>query len=151
MRKVLLALLLAVTMLVPLSGYARSYNARFDKASPEAVINTLRQETGLEFVYQKELLKNAKSPVTCNYTDLSLEQLLNRVLSVNMLLGYEVVDKTVILKRPDVNVDYVHGEIKGTVWDSEENEPLAGATVMIDGTTNITVSDADGHFTLKNV
>ncbi len=151
MRKVLLALLLAVTMLVPLSGYARSYNARFDKASPEAVINTLRQETGLEFVYQKELLKNAKSPVTCNYTDLSLEQLLNRVLSVNMLLGYEVVDKTVILKRPEVNVDYVQGEIKGTVWDSEENEPLAGATVMIDGTTNITVSDADGHFTLKNV
>lgn len=151
MRKVLLALLLAVTMLMPLNGYARSYNARFDKASPEAVINTLRQETGLEFVYQKELLKNAKSPVTCNYTGLSLEQLLNRVLSVNMLLGYEVVDKTVILKRPDVNVDYVQGEIKGTVWDSEENEPLAGATVMIDGTTNITVSDVDGHFTLKNV
>lgn len=151
MKKVLLAILLAITMLVPLDGYARSFNARFDKATPEAVINTLRQETGLEFVYQKELLKEAKSPVTCNYTGLSLEQLLNRVISVNMLLGYEVVDKTVVLKRPNVNVDYVQGDIKGIVWDTEENEPLAGATIMIDGTTNITVSDADGHFTLKNI
>lgn len=151
MKKVLLALLLAVTMLVPLDLAARSYNAKFDKATPEAVINALKQETGLEFVYQKELLKEAKSPVTCNYTGLSLEQLLNRVLSVNMLLGYEVVDKTVVLKRPNINVDYVQGDIKGLVWDAEENEPLAGATVMIDGTTNITVSDADGHFTLKNV
>lgn len=143
--------MLAVMVLVPLSGYARTYNARFDKASPETVINSLRQETGLEFMYQKELLKTAKSPVTCNYTGLTLEQLLNRVLSVNMLLGYEIVDKTVILKRPDVNVDYVHGEIRGTVWDAEENEPLAGATIIIDGTTNITVSDVNGHFTLKNV
>ena len=151
MKKVLLALLLAVTMLVPLDLAARSYNAKFDKATPEAVINALKQETGMDFVYQKELLKEAKSPVTCNYTGLTLEQLLNRVLSVNMLLGYEVVDKTVVLKRPNINVDYVQGDIKGIVWDAEENEPLVGATVMIDGTTNITVSDADGHFTLKNV
>ena len=151
MKKVLLALLLAVTMLVPLDLAARSYNAKFDKATPEAVINALKQETGMDFVYQKEPLKEAKSPVTSKYTGLTLEQLLNRVLSVNMLLGYEVVDKTVVLKRPNINVDYVQGDIKGIVWDAEENEPLAGATVMIEGTTNITVSDADGHFTLKNV
>lgn len=35
MKKVLLALLLAVTMLVPLDLAARSYNAKFDKATPE--------------------------------------------------------------------------------------------------------------------
>lgn len=100
MKKVLLALLLAVTLLVPLDGYARAYNVSFDKATPEAVINTLKHDTGLEFVYQKDILKAAKSPVTCNYTGLTLEQMLNRVISVNMFLDYEVVDKTVILKRP---------------------------------------------------
>lgn len=145
-----MAIILAIVMLVPIQGYARYYNASFDKATPEAVINTLKQETGLEFVYQKELLKEAKNPVTCNFTGLTLEQLLNRVISVNMLLDYEVVDKTVILKRPDMNVDFVKGKIKGIVWDSEENEPLAGATVMIDGTTTITVTDTNGHFSLDN-
>lgn len=151
MKKVLLVLLLAVTLLVPLNGYARTYSATFDKATPEAVINALKAETGLEFVYQKDILKHAKTPVTCSYSGLSLDQLLNRVLSVNMMLGYEVVDKTVVLKQPDLKVDYVQGEIKGIVYDTEENEPLAGATIMIDGTTNVTVSDINGRFTLKNV
>ncbi len=151
MKKVLLALLLAVTLLVPLDGYARAYNVSFDKATPEAVINTLKHDTGLEFVYQKDILKAAKSPVTCNYTGLTLEQMLNRVISVNMFLDYEVVDKTVILKRPNVGVDIVKGDIKGVVYDVEENEPLAGATIMIDGTTKITVSDVDGKFTISDV
>lgn len=151
MKKALLVLLIAVTLLIPLDGYARTYKASFDKATPEAVINALKQETRLEFVYQKELLKYAKSPVTCNYSGLTLDQLLNRVLSINMFLDYEVVDNTVVLKLPNAEVDYVQGDITGIVYDIEENVPLAGATIMVDGTTNITVSDVDGHFTLKNV
>lgn len=151
MKNVLLALLLAVTLLVPLDSYARTYSASFDKASPEKVIAALKQETGLDFVYQKDVLRYAKQPVTCDYSGLTLEQLLNRVLSVKMMLGYEVVDKTVVLKMPNVNVDVVTGEIKGVVYDEEEGEPLAGATVMIDGTTNVVVTDIDGRFTFKNV
>ncbi|MCM1077096.1 MAG: SusC/RagA family TonB-linked outer membrane protein [Bacteroides sp.] len=151
MKKVLLVLLLAVTLLVPLDGYARTYKAKFEKATPEEVIKTLKQETGLEFVYQKDLLKQAKSPVTCDYSGLSLDQLLNRVISVNMFLDYEVVDKSVILKAPNLKVDVITGTIKGIVYDAEEGEPLAGATVMIDGTTQLTVSDVDGRFTLNNV
>lgn len=151
MKNVLLALLLAVTLLVPLDSYARTYSASFDKASPEKVIAALKQETGLDFVYQKDVLRYAKQPVTCDYSGLTLEQLLNRVFSVKMMLGYEVVDKTVVLKMPNVNVDVVTGEIKGVVYDEEEGEPLAGATVMIDGTTNVVVTDIDGRFTFKNV
>lgn len=150
-KVVLLFFLLAVTLLVPLDGYARTYKAQFEKASPEEVIKTLKQETGLEFVYRKDLLKYAKGPVTCNYNGLTLDQLLNRVLSINMFLDYEVVDNSVLLKAPDLKVDYVEGTITGVIYDAEEGEPLAGATVMIDGTTNLTASDIDGHFTLKNV
>ena len=36
-------------------------NVSFDKATPEAVINTLKHDTGLEFVYQKDILKAAKA------------------------------------------------------------------------------------------
>ena len=151
MKKVLLVLFLAIMLLVPLDGYARTYSAVFEKASPEEVINTLKRETGLDFVCTKELLNSAKSPVTCNFTGLTLDQLLNRVLSVNMLLGYEVVDNTVVVKRPDAGADYVQGEIKGVVYDEDENEPLAGATIIIDGTDNITVTDIDGRFSFKDI
>lgn len=151
MRKVLFVLLMAVMLLVPLDSYARTYSAHFDKATPEQVINTLKQETGLDIVCTKDLLKSAKSPVTCDFTGLTLDQLLNRVLSVNMQLGYEVVDNTVVIKRPDAAADRVKGEISGVVFDTDANEPLIGATITIDGTSDITVTDADGRFTFANV
>ncbi|WP_301196810.1 carboxypeptidase-like regulatory domain-containing protein, partial [uncultured Duncaniella sp.] len=40
--------------------------------------------------------------------------------------------------------------VNGTVIDSTE-EPMIGATVQVDGTNNIVVTDLDGNFTLKNV
>ncbi|MCE2617369.1 carboxypeptidase-like regulatory domain-containing protein [Phocaeicola oris] len=40
--------------------------------------------------------------------------------------------------------------VKGTVTDSK-NEPLIGVTVLIQGSTNGTVTDIDGNYTLANV
>ncbi len=38
--------------------------------------------------------------------------------------------------------------ISGSVLDSESNEPLIGATILVKGTTNGTVTDFDGNYTL---
>ena len=40
--------------------------------------------------------------------------------------------------------------IKGTVLDGQ-GQPVVGATVMVDGTTNGVVTDLDGNYVLKNV
>lgn len=39
--------------------------------------------------------------------------------------------------------------ITGTVFSGEENEPIIGASVLVVGTTNGTITDFDGKFTLK--
>lgn len=39
--------------------------------------------------------------------------------------------------------------IKGMV--SDKNEPIIGANILVKGTTNGTITDLDGHFTLSNV
>lgn len=41
-------------------------------------------------------------------------------------------------------------KVDGTVLDSS-GQPLVGATVKVEGTTNATVTDIDGHFTLNKV
>jgi len=41
-------------------------------------------------------------------------------------------------------------KITGEVY-SEENEPLAGASIVIEGSTTGTIADANGHFTLNNL
>ena len=48
------------------------------------------------------------------------------------------------------NADAQELTVTGTVTDSTE-EPMIGATVQIDGTKNVVVTDLDGNFTLKNV
>ena len=40
--------------------------------------------------------------------------------------------------------------VTGTVVDGTD-EPMIGATVTVEGTKNIVVTDIDGNFTLKNV
>jgi hypothetical protein len=40
-------------------------------------------------------------------------------------------------------------QIKGKVTSSEDGSTLPGATVMVKGTTNVTVTDADGNYTLN--
>ena len=39
--------------------------------------------------------------------------------------------------------------VKGTVISSENNEPVIGASVLVKGTTNGTITDLDGNFTLQ--
>ena len=41
--------------------------------------------------------------------------------------------------------------MKGTVISSENNEPVIGASVLVKGTTNGTITDINGQFTLTNI
>ena len=43
------------------------------------------------------------------------------------------------------------GNRKGTVISSENNEPVIGASVLVKGTTNGTITDINGQFTLTNI
>ena len=39
--------------------------------------------------------------------------------------------------------------VKGTVVSAEDNEPLIGATILQEGTTNGVVTDVDGNYTIE--
>ena len=41
--------------------------------------------------------------------------------------------------------------IKGTVTDKKLNEPIIGASVIVKGSTNGTITDFDGKFAVSNV
>lgn len=42
-------------------------------------------------------------------------------------------------------------DIKGSVTDKKLNEPIIGASVMVKGSTNGTITDFDGKFVLSKV
>ena len=43
------------------------------------------------------------------------------------------------------------GTIRGTIMDAKTNEPLIGASVLVEGTTNGAATDLDGNYVIQNV
>lgn len=43
------------------------------------------------------------------------------------------------------------GTIKGRILDAKTNEPLIGASVLVEGTTNGAAADLDGNYVIRNV
>ena len=50
-----------------------------------------------------------------------------------------------------LGVAFAQTSISGTVFSADDNEPLIGANVLVEGTQNRAVTDIDGKFTLKDV
>ena len=63
--------------------------------------------------------------------------------------------KTLLLLLVCLFVGISHAQaqvtVKGTVISSENNEPVIGASVLVKGTTNGTITDINGQFTLTNI
>lgn len=52
------------------------------------------------------------------------------------------------------SINFMHAQqlnIKGTVMDQRLNEPIIGASVLVEGTPNGTITDMNGNFSLNNV
>lgn len=50
-----------------------------------------------------------------------------------------------------INYAQAQVTVNGTVISSENNEPVIGASVLVKGTTNGTITDINGQFTLTNI
>lgn len=63
-------------------------------------------------------------------------------------IGYSVLDKKIILSTEGKALQQVGKKITGVVIDKSE-ESVIGANVVVKGTTNGTITDVDGKFTLE--
>ena len=50
-----------------------------------------------------------------------------------------------------IGVAIAQTTVSGTVFSADDNEPLMGANVLVEGTQNRAITDLDGKFTLKDV
>jgi len=142
-------LTLALTLLlalVPTGAAAQKYSVTYKNTSMEQVIQDLRKRTGYEFVYQKQIIKNVGA-ITASYKQMTLEQLLNRIICEKAELDYNIVGKTVVLSEQKDNTPYYKQMLTGAVMD-ESGETLPGASVRVLGTELGTVTDVDGNFSI---
>lgn len=110
--------------------------------------NKVESKSSFSVVY-RDVILNEDPDVTISTDGLSLSEVLKKVLSAKGL-SYKVSNKTiVIVKAAAKSVSKQQPKtITGVVVD-EAGIPVIGANVVIKGTTNGTVSDIDGNFSLE--
>ena len=144
-RSLHVLLLVIMLLLIPATGMAQqTYDVNYDNQTLEQVIKDLKKRTGYEFVYQKQLLENAPR-ISCNYQKVSLHQLLDRIFYQEAAIDYDIVDKTVVLKKAEVNKGNGTFTVSGRILDGK-GDPLPWATVLVEGTNYGTSTDDNGNF-----
>lgn len=143
MRQPFIIMLFA--LIVPFSALARNYDAVFNGNNPQQTIEIISKATGYDFVYQSGLFDDISSKVYGTFNGVSLKKLLDKTLSDQLGLSYVIVDKSISLKK--MPSGRIQSRVSGTVLD-ETGEPLAGAAVVIQGTSIGVVTDVDGNFAM---
>ena len=147
-RKLIICMLLA--LLAPTAAIAHDYTVRFANASAASAITELEAATGFDIVCQKDVINGISTTLNGEYKGSSLTQLLDQIVYDHMGLTYEIIDKTIILRKRTANDSSRQGRqsISGRITDNT-GEPLPGAYIHIEGTDDGTLSDVDGRYTLR--
>ena len=71
------------------------------------------------------------------------------LLLIALAFPVSVTTSSLYAATTDVSITQQKKAISGVIFDGAMNEPLIGANVIVKGTTNGTVTDLDGKFTLE--
>lgn len=142
--------LLALSCLL-LSGLARTQviTLHLSKAPLTTAFQSIEAQSSLRFVYTKESVSSAK-PVTIDVDKVPIDQGLVTLFKRQPLTYAREGDHVVVKALPPVTalpVKKVQATISGTITD-EDQQPLPDVTVRVKERNVITVTDAQGRFTL---
>ncbi len=113
----------------------------------EDFLKLVENQSSYRFFYSGEIDVDQK--VSVSFSDSPINQVLDEVL-LNAGITYEIKGRQVILSSSNPAVQTGKIDVNGTIKDSS-GQPLPGVTVLVKGTTQGTISDFDGNYTLKDV
>jgi TonB-linked SusC/RagA family outer membrane protein len=144
-----LALSLSIGLTYASSSYAQSATISLNITNQTVadVLETIEKQSDFNFFYNGELV-DVERKVSVNVQNEDVYALLDQLFEATDV-AYKVVDKDVILSVSKINETNQNKKIiTGTVVDIY-NEPIIGANIIEKGTTNGTITDIDGRFTLE--
>ncbi|MGQ8337473.1 SusC/RagA family TonB-linked outer membrane protein [Sunxiuqinia sp. A32] len=145
-------LILAFALTVSASSYSQSskLSLSLKKGSLIDVLSQIEDQSDYYFYYSKEELTDIDG-LSAEIRGENINVILDRLL-INTGLEYKIIDKYIVVKRASEGNSVVGQKtrIKGNVTDLL-GAPLPGVTVFVKGTTQGTVSDSDGNYTLDDV
>lgn len=127
---------------------AQRVSIALENVKVEKVLAAITEQTGLSVAYSKQVV-DVDRRVSLHFTDVELAMVLNKLVE-GTSLGYEVKNGKLYLfeNQSSKVIPQLSKRITGVITDSK-GEPIIGANVVEKGTTNGTITDFDGKFTLE--
>ena len=147
--------LTALSLMLSLSAFAANADAQqvsvtVSNAKVKTVLNSIADQTGLSLAYSAQVV-DLNRKVSLNFVNTEVSEVLNAMFG-DTAIGYEIKDGKIYLfkaaERTTALANQQKKIITGTVVDPN-GEAVIGANVLVKGTTNGTITDMDGKFSLE--
>lgn len=151
--KMLVILLLVVGLT---SSYAESdaqstkVNLKLKSGTVKDVIEEIERQTDLSFMYDNNVFK-VDRPVSIDVQNATVKSVVEKLISGEDL-KYEMVNRYIVITGNNTPPAFSQQQksVSGKVTDSSGSS-LPGVSVVVKGTTNGTITDGNGNYTLPNV
>ena len=151
MRVTIILLLLGVFQVSAMSGYSQQtrISIKLSNVRLTDVLNEVEDKSEFYFLYNQDLV-DVNRIVSLNVENQKVDDILNQ-LFYQSDVKYVIKDRQIILTNLNGNVQSEQQKtISGKVTDSS-GAPLPGVTVVVKGTTQGIITDADGNYSLNNI
>ncbi len=152
MRAISKAMLIASAVCcLNLSAFAQDISLNISNVTVKEAMTQLKKISGYSFVFSSADV-NTKQLVSVSAENVTIQEIVNQILKGQTGLDYEIQGKKIVLKKVQSQQPKSSKSINvtGKVVDAK-GEPIIGATIKEEGTSNGTITDFDGNFILNNV
>lgn len=137
-------------LLLAASVDAQTVTKVFRDVPLKAVLGEIEAQTGYSFIFEDEKI-HADRLVTASFEKATIQTVLDKVLDKSV--RYSIKGKLVtISQRETPAAGPAAGKtqtVSGTVISSADNQPIAGVSILVEGTTVGVLTDTNGNYTLK--
>ena len=148
MRLLVIFIISSIGLVQATNSYAQKATVSLDvrNQTVKEVLDEIEDQSDFTFFFNNRHL-DLQRRVSVSEKRSDIFKVLDRIFA-GTNVGYSVLDKKIILSVEGKVAQQTGKRITGTVVD-KSGEPVIGANVVVKGTTNGTITDVDGKYTLE--
>lgn len=150
MRNAVLIILISAFQVLATGSYSQTaqLSLKLKDATIKEVLTEIENQSEFYFLYNSELIDVTRK-VDISVNKEKVNDVLSRLFSDDEV-NISISDRHIVLTPVSEKSVQQQKSVSGKVTDSS-GEPLPGVTVLIKGTTNGTVTNVNGNYTLANI
>lgn len=147
--------LVLLTIFQAVAGNSYSQNTRLsfkmNDAKVKEVLNVIEEKSEFYFLFNSKLV-DVDRKVDINVSNQQVDKILNNLFA-GYNVGYTVMDRQIIIQPGSITDESTAQQTKslsGKITDSS-GASLPGVSVVVKGTTNGTITDSNGNYSISSV